>query len=413
MNFSGENDERIKCLVEQGFTPGKLWYRCDASICSQPSVYLTLSFLRIALAQSVILARSREYLPLTIWLVDNSSSMTISDGKRLIETSSQSDVRLERCTRWEELQETVRYHAQLAALLEAPTRFVLLNTPTGSLSYLPQEMSIAERGNDWIATDLDTVLSHFSRLSPQGVTPLTSHLNRIYQSIQYVKEKIVLVLATDGRPTDSLGYFSAAVDRAFENALRQIQSHAWVVVRLCTSDNGVLEYYRKLDEQMELSLEVLDDYLDEATEVHQYNPWLTYSLVLHRCREMGLSCHALHRWLDWLDERTMTRIEIQHVLDMLGFVEYTKAPHSLDDQAEWGRFCTSVDQEQKRLMAQRNEGSRSWSQAFSPWNPIRRRSTPWIDIKVLRRQGSVRWRIGWTALGVFVVIIAMLAKALY
>ena len=210
---------------------------------------------RIALAKSVILARSREYLPLTIWLVDNSSSMTISDGRRLLETPSQKDVRVEQCTRWEELQEAVCYHAQLAAVLEAPTKFVLLNDPTGPHACRPREMSIAERGKACIEAELKAVLSTFSKISPEGVTPLTLHLHRIHQSIQHFSERIVLVLATDGRPTDSHGYSSVAVDRAFENALRAIQSHAWVVVRLCTDDAVVLEYYRKLDDNMELSLE--------------------------------------------------------------------------------------------------------------------------------------------------------------
>lgn len=338
--------------------------------------------------------------------------MTISDGRRLKETSSQTDVRVDRCTRWEELQETVQYHAQLAALLEAPTKFILLNNPSGPHACLPQEMSIAERGKNWIQADLEAVQSNFSKISPEGVTPLTTHLHRINQSIQHLQEKIVLVLATDGRPTDSFGYSSVAADRAFENALREIQSKAWVVVRLCTDDNGILDYYQKLDEQMELSLEVLDDYLDEAKEVHELNPWLTYSLALHRCREMGMSCHALHRWLDWLDERTMDRREILHILGILGIADRPKSPHSLDDPEEWRKFCSTVDQEQRRLMRQRNEETGSCLQAFSPWNPIQRRLTPWVDVKKLRRHGSKPFGLGSLRLGIVIAIVAVLVSLL-
>jgi hypothetical protein len=338
--------------------------------------------------------------------------MTISDGRRLVATASQKDVRVERCTRWEELQESVQYHAQLAALLDAPTKFVLLNNPSGFHAYIPQEMSIGERGKEWIEADLEAVRSSFSKLSPEGVTPLTSHLHRINESIRYLPEKIVLVLATDGRPTDAFGYSSVAVDRAFENALREIQSRAWVVVRLCTDDKGVLDYYKKLDEQMELSLEVLDDYLDEAQEVYDKNPWLTYSLALHRCREMGMSCHALHRWLDWLDERTLTRAEILDVLGILGVVDWPKTPHTLDEPEGWALFCVAVDQEQKRLMAQRNEesGSTSRLQAFLPWNPIRKRLTPWVDVRMLRRHGSLSAMFGWGALTVLIAAIAIFAN---
>lgn len=379
-----DDEERITCLVEQGFTP--------------------------ALARSALMARSKDFLPLTIWLVDNSSSMTVSDGKRLLETSSQNDVRVARCTRWEELQEAVDYHARLAALLGAPTRFVLLNDPSG-LRACPQEMSIAERGSKWIHDDLKALQVNFSTIEPGGVTPLTTHLHRINRSIQHMREKIVLVLATDGRPTDSFGYSSAAVDRAFENALREIQSKAWVVVRLCTNEESILEYYQKLDDQMELSLEVLDDYLDEAKEVHTFNPWLTYSLSLHRCREMGMSCHSLHRWLDWLDERAMTRAEIYQVVQILGVVDWVKSPNSLDEDEEWLRFCDVIDKEQKRLASQRNEATGKGLPAFMPWNPIRKRATPWIDVVKLKQHGK-KSSSSMVLVAMIVVVMAIIAGVL-
>jgi hypothetical protein len=332
--------------------------------------------------------------------------MTISDGQRLLETSSQDDVRVSRCTRWEELQETVQYHAQLAALLEAPTKFILLNNPDGQFD-CPQEMSIAERGPEWIQEDLEALQQNVQKISPGGVTPLTMHLQRIHRSIQHLHEKIVLVLATDGRPTDNFGYSSAEVDRAFENALREIQSKAWVVVRLCTNEESILEYYQRLDNQMELSLEVLDDYLGEAKEVYSHNPWLTYSLSLHRCREMGMSSHSLHRWLDWLDERLLTRAEIHHVLQILGLIHWNKSPHSLDSPEEWKDFCQSVDKEQKYQQSQRNEKNGQVLPAFSPWNPIRKRPTPWIDVAKLRRYDAKDSSLG-ISLVIAVMILAIL-----
>ena len=38
---------------------------------------------------------------------------------------------------------------------------MLLNQPLGNL---PQEMSIAERGSEWVQEDLGDVMSHFSKL---------------------------------------------------------------------------------------------------------------------------------------------------------------------------------------------------------------------------------------------------------
>ena len=46
-------------------------------------------------------------------------------------------------------------------------------------------------------------------------------------------------------------------------------------------------YWNQVDSQVELSLDVLDDFVGEAIEIYQFNPWLTYGLPLHRAREFG------------------------------------------------------------------------------------------------------------------------------
>jgi hypothetical protein len=396
INHHGKNeddDERVvQVLVQQGYTP--------------------------SMAQNVVLARSQENTPLTVWIVDNSSSMNIKDGRRLMPTARPDDVRVTACTRWEELKETVLYHAQLSALLNAPTKFVLLNPvitreATTNSSRLfkklyPQEMSIAERGREWIDDDMEEFMGNFAHVHPQGVTPLTQHLQRIYESLLCFESKVVLVIATDGKPTDSFGYSSPTVDLEFEAALRNVQSRAWVVIRLCTDDEHVLNYYQKLDDQEEFDLEVLDDYLDEAKEVYSYNPWLTYSLSLHRCREMGMSCHATFRFLDWLDERQLSREEIIHALTTLGVMP-ADAPDGmgkqteslLHDEGEWHTVCGLVDKEQHRV-------SRLDSDTVSvylPWNPVRKRSTPLIDIRQLKRKGTNHLIISSAAIWIAVVVI--------
>ena len=360
------------------------------------------------------MSRSPKYLPLTIWIVDNSSSMSVPDGNRMVETATQNDVRVVPCTRWDELKETVKYHARMSALLEAPTKFILLNNPADGQYNCPQEMSIAERGPDWVQDDLDNFMTSFENVRPYGVTPLSRHLRRVYQSIKHLSEKVVLVVATDGKPTDASGFMTPAVDREFQQALRQLQSKAWVVLRLCTDDNSVIEYYNTLDEQMELSIEVLDDYLDEAKEVYQHNPWLTYSLCLHRCREMGLSCHAFHRWLDWLDERTLTRAEIFEALQILGILESSNFPGTfLADPKEWNEVCNLVARQQKSLSLQKSEWTGENLLAFTPWNPIRKRTTWWIDIRRLKRHGGKAWLSIHGILPIMLVIVALVVRLVW
>ena len=53
------------------------------------------------------------------------------------------------------------------------------------------------------------------------------------------------------------------------------------VIRLCTDDDEVVNFYNSLDENLELNMDVLDDFVGEAKEIHSKNKWLTYGLPLH------------------------------------------------------------------------------------------------------------------------------------
>ena len=53
--------------------------------------------------------------------MDNSGSMQIGDGHRIVRKDGKS--KAVACTRWEEIKETVKYHAQMASVLDCPTIF--------------------------------------------------------------------------------------------------------------------------------------------------------------------------------------------------------------------------------------------------------------------------------------------------
>lgn len=63
------------------------------------------------------------------------------------------------------------------------------------------------------------------------------------------------------------------------------------MIRLCTNEKKVTEFYNRIDEVLEFNLEVLDDYLDEAKEVNKYNKWLNYALPMRK--SLTLQCILL------------------------------------------------------------------------------------------------------------------------
>jgi Mg-chelatase subunit ChlD len=310
----------------------------------------------------------------SIWVVDNSGSMQTRDGHRIVSgKTSESALKFVECSRWAEMQQTVDYHAQMAALLHAPTTFRLLNDPGRVCG--PQIFSIAVQadpiGNSRIDEELSIAVSTMQNTQPGGVTPLTQHIHSIRQHILSMQShlhhngtKVAVVLATDGLPSDAQGYSNDSVKHEFVSALRSLEGlPVWIVVRLCTDEDDVVQYWNDLDSQLELSLEVLDDFESEAKEVYAVNPWLTYGLPLHRMREMGFH----HPLFDLLDERKLSRDEVRSFLRIL-FGSY-EAP---DPEENWMGFCSAVE----RLLAKEKK----------LWNPVVKKMMPWIDLKQLNRQ---------------------------
>ena len=48
------------------------------------------------------------------------------------------------------------------------------------------------------------------------------------------------------------------------------QLPVWVVIRLCTNEDRMVEYWNNIDSAIELNMDVIDDPLGEATEIYKY-----------------------------------------------------------------------------------------------------------------------------------------------
>ena len=314
------------------------------------------------------LEQTKEAFAQRIWVVDNSGSMNHDDGHRIVHNFDRT-VQTVRCTRWEEIRECVNYHIRLASLLEAPTTFRLLN-PTKGI----HQLSVGQADSqDKIMYEANNAINELKKVRPLGCTPLTQHIMEIHRqisgmaaSLQAKGQRVAIIIATDGLPTDERGYGGAARQHEFVEALRLLEGlPVWVVIRLCTDEEEVVSFYNDIDEILELSIDVLDDYLAESEEVYAVNPWLNYALPLHRMREMGYQ----DRLFDLIDNRRLTKNEIRDFIALLfGGENFDGVP---DPSVDWDGFMKEVTH---LLKNEKNQ-----------WHPIKKRAKPWVSVNKLNR----------------------------
>lgn len=345
-NASKLSEESQKKLREDGFTDGLIQALLD----------------------------NKEAFAKRIWIVDNSSSMNTRDGHRIVSSSSRQ-VSFRNCSRWEEIQETVIYHMKLAEIINAPTEFRLLNRPTSG--FVQQRLNIA---TDDMSMDAKRATLMLRGLHPNGCTPLTEHINEIHREVSAMEhdlrrsgQRVAIVIATDGLPTDTNGHHREHVRQRFVDALRTLEGlPVWLVIRLCTDDDKVVNFYNELDNILELSIDVLDDFTAEAKEVATWNAFLTYALPLHRMRELGFH----DRVFDLIDQSKLSKSDVRDVCALIfGSKKFDGVP---DPCVDWNGFIKSIN----HLIQTEEE----------QWNPIKKRPKPWLSVNKLNRSyGKKKW----------------------
>lgn len=300
----------------------------------------------------------KECFPVRIWILDNSSLMKVQDAHILRGNCE----RVDHVTRWEELKDCVAYHADLAARFSMPSRYGLLNDPKVG----PQYLSLMQGGN--VQQEMQILMHVMAQTVPNGPTPLTTQLRIVRDFIVSISPQLMtrhqtipIIIATQGLPTNEVGISSSQIQNDFVIMLRSFEAFpVCFVVRLCTDDEQAILFYNSLDAQLHLSFDVLDDFYGEALEVYLRNPWLNYSLVLHRYREMGFRVAVL----DKLDERALTPYELRDLFHFLFDV-----PELADPVSDWCSFLKTIEfcMTQERLH----------------WNPILKTPTPWVNLNQL------------------------------
>lgn len=306
--------------------------------------------------------------PLRIWIIDNSHSMQKDDG-RLISMKPAGVCKVAKSSRWKEIRDTVVFHAETAAKVHAPTIFRLLNKPISSR--LPREFGVARGSEISAMRELQVAQETLKEVDPKGCTPLTKRVLEIRENIFGIKdqleanrERVVVVLATDGIPTNRDGQLTRETRDTFVDALKSLSTlPVWIVVRLCTQAEDVVKFYEALNQTNGLHIEVLDDYFSEAQDFYRYNKWVNYALPLHRAREMGVK----HRMFDLVIERKLTLSEVKEYFAFLfGKEDIEVLPDPCED-FDGFLACAS-----KFLAKQPNS-----------YNPIKKKVMPLVDLKKL------------------------------
>ena len=187
----------------------------------------------------------------------------------------------------------MHFHVGLARAANALSEFRLLNGAPPCLVGCGDDMT----GHAEILTAL--------RHKPRGGTPLCRHIREIVEEIQDMEATIraagkivVVVIATDGRSSDG---------DIVEQLKPMEDLPVQIVIRLCTDDDSIVNYWNGIDTQLECELDVLDDLFGEAIEVYEHNKWLTYGEPIHKLREFGIDVKEF----DLLDESLLTMEQVR------------------------------------------------------------------------------------------------------
>lgn len=166
----------------------------------------------------------------------------------------------------------------------------------GNLGAPPITIGASPQADETAVSIFNSILDDY----PGGGTPLCHHVNEVTKQITALApslkascKKAAIVIFTDGEASDG----------DIVQALKPLNDlPVWVVIRLCTEEEGIVNYWSGIDGQLELKMDVLDDPIGESKEIMKHNDWLTYGTPMHRLREFGI----VAREFDLLDETALS-----------------------------------------------------------------------------------------------------------
>lgn len=114
-------------------------------------------------------------------------------------------------------------------------------------------------------------IQHIFQNNPSGSTPLTKTFQKVIGNIHTNNEQKVLVLIiTDGEPTDDIGKITNQTIDEFKKILMRKPKNVFVNVLACTTNEDTMAYLGNWDEEID-NFDVTDDYESEKELVMKAN----------------------------------------------------------------------------------------------------------------------------------------------
>tara|TARA_B110001469_G_scaffold127617_1_gene149296 strand:- start:2288 stop:3088 length:801 start_codon:yes stop_codon:yes gene_type:complete len=188
-------------------------------------------------------------------------------------------------TRWDELKEVVNIVIKIATIFDDDGI----------------DIDFLNRYNHTNIKDLDTV-NYILTDKPYGLTPLNNSLLKIMSKYHNSTKPVLIVIATDGIPTDNNGIANV---KNFTKTLKNRNADKFYISFLaCSDQESDVGYLNKLDKKIK-NIDTLDDYNSELQEVKKaQGRKFKYSFGDHIVRLLlGPICPEL----DKLDEKKIRK----------------------------------------------------------------------------------------------------------
>jgi hypothetical protein len=185
-----------------------------------------------------------------VFLLDDSSSM----NSVLSDSPLNKPGTFMKATRWNEAEYFSSISVEIANIFDAN------GTDIYFLNHQPPLRNIR---------NLAEFQSQFRLIKPNGYTPLTKALTRIFNDNKDLlnERPLLVIVLTDGEPTDERGHSDIY---NFKHSLKNRKpiDKIFISIIACTDQDGSIEYLNGLDRKVK-HLDVVDDFRNEKAEVRK------------------------------------------------------------------------------------------------------------------------------------------------